>query len=107
MIDDFRAFAAEYLRVVDPDYVEPETTLTTGSCPRTPDFHPDDRAGDGEPNRFCPFEALDEIDAILDSSSNLPTHTARGDGYLVLDLDRETLCREVKALRAYITGMER
>ena len=59
------------------------------------------------PNRFDPYEALDMIDAILDSSSNLPTHTTRGDGYLILDLDRETLCREVKALRAYITGMEK
>ncbi len=59
-----------------------------------------------QPNRFDPYEALDIMEAMLDSSECLPTHTSRGDGYLIVDADFHTAKHQLHALRAYITGME-
>ena len=76
----------------------------TTACARTPDFHPDDRVGDGEPNRFDPYEALDTITERVEDIEDLlhdPPDPMACIGRLA------DVRGEVRALRAYITGMER
>ncbi len=66
---------------VDPDHVEPETTMTTASTfPK--------------PNRFEPFEALDAVMRIITE-------------YGANSIAQEKAENLVYALRAYITGMEK
>ena len=67
-----------YTHVLDPDWREPETTLTTAS------FHA----------RFDPFEALDTIDRTIKEDDELDR------------TDADMIQRQVDALRAYITGLE-
>lgn len=73
-----------YVHVVDPDYVEPETVTTTAST-----FI--------EPNRFDPFEALDEISVEVNGMCDDHAFPESCDA----------IWKQVNALRAYITGMKR
>ncbi len=102
----YRRLEAVYMRVEDPDYVEPETVTTiTASCifcgetgisssHSCQGFVSQGFTRERAPNRFDPYEALELIDRANLSPLNLQ--------------DSLTLIHEqVGLLRAYITGIER
>ncbi len=97
---------AEYVHVVDPDYVEPETVTTTASTLNRFARGNPSSVTDGEGlmdldlgpepvlrrTRFDPYEALDNIQYRLDR---------------ITTVHIDELKHNMAALRAYITGMER
>ncbi len=100
---------AEYVHVVDPDHVEPETVTTTASttlpcgCRLSEGLvRPCEKHSPTAPNRFDPYEALDTIFSVLTGPG---VSTTSG---CTLSLgDYDTILNQVRSLRAYITGMER